>query len=166
MSTVNPAREQHLRFTFPGIRHQASIIESKTIEPDIKKGNEKILLVEDEISILTMTSTMLKRLGYQVFSASTPGEAIQIAGNLDPHDLHLLMTDVVMPEMNGRDLAKKIYHLHPDIKCLFMSGYTANVIAHHGVLNEGIEFINKPFSKHDLALKIWEILHPQDKAAN
>ena len=146
-------------------RHEAARTELEAVEPEIKKGNEKILVVEDEISILNMTSTMLGRLGYKVLSASTPGEAVQIAGNLDPGDLHLLITDVVMPEMNGRDLANKISRLHPGIKCLFMSGYTANVIAHHGVLDEGIDFINKPFSKHDLALKIWETLHPQDKAA-
>ena len=159
-----PGQGTTFKIYFP--RHQVSFIESKAIEPEIKKGNEKILLVEDEISILNMISTMLKRLGYNVLSASTPGEAVQIAGNLAPDDLHLLMTDVVMPGMNGRDLAKKICHLHPDIKCLFMSGYTANVIAHHGVLDEGIEFINKPFSRQDLALKIWEALHPQEKAAN
>lgn len=159
-----PGQGTTFKVYFP--RHQAFFIESKTTEPEIKKGNEKILLVEDEISILTMTSTMLQRLGYQVLSASTPGEAIQIAGDLAPQDLHLLITDVVMPEMNGRDLAKKICHLHPDIKCLFMSGYTANVIAHHGVLDEGIQFINKPFSKHELASKIWGMLHPQENAAN
>jgi CheY-like chemotaxis protein len=146
-------------------RHESARAELKAVEPEIKKGNEKILVVEDEVSILNITSTMLGRLGYEVLSASTPGKAVQIAGNLDPGDLHLLITDVVMPEMNGRDLAKKIGRLHPGIKCLFMSGYTANVIAHHGVLDEGIDFINKPFSKHDLALKIWETLHPHDKAA-
>ena len=145
-------------------RHEAACEELKAVEPEIKKGNEKILLVEDEISILKITANMLGRLGYRVLSASTPGEAVQIAGNLAPDDLHLLITDVVMPEMNGRDLAKKISSLHPGIKCVFMSGYTANVIAHHGVLDEGIDFINKPFSKHDLALKIWETLHPEAKA--
>jgi PAS domain S-box-containing protein len=146
-------------------RDEALQTEIKAVQLEIKTGNEKILLVEDEVSILTMTSTMLGHLGYKVLTASTPGEAVRKAGEIDPGDLHLLITDVVMPEMNGRDLAKKISWLHPGIKCLFMSGYTANVIAHHGVLDEGIDFINKPFSKHDLALKIWEALHPQDKEA-
>lgn len=159
-----PGQGTTFKVYFP--THQASYIESKAVESEIKKGNENILLVEDEISILNMTSTMLVRLGYKVLSAPTPGEAVQIAEKLDPDDLHLLITDVVMPEMNGRDLAKKICLLHPGIKCLFMSGYTANVIAHHGVLDEGIDFINKPFSKHDLALKIWKTLHPQSKTAS
>nr|WP_320192042.1 response regulator [uncultured Desulfobacter sp.] len=68
------------------------------------------------------------------------------------------MTDVVMPEMNGRELATKIKSLYPNLKCLFMSGYTANVIAHHGVLESGVHFINKPFSKHSLAKKVREVL--------
>ena len=72
--------------------------------------------------------------------------------------IDLLMTDVVMPEMNGRDLAKNILSRYPGLKCLFMSGYTANVIAHHGVLDEDINFLQKPFSKGDLAAKVREAL--------
>jgi PAS domain S-box-containing protein len=155
-----PGQGTTFKVYFP--RHDVLFAESKAVEPEIKTGNEKILLVEDEISILTLATTMLKRLGYHVLSASTPEEALKIAENLDSNDLQLLMTDVVMPGMNGRDLAEKICHFHPGIKCLFMSGYTADVIAHHGVLDEGIDFINKPFSKHDVALKIWEMLHPQN----
>jgi FixJ family two-component response regulator len=68
------------------------------------------------------------------------------------------MTDVVMPEMNGRDLARRLLSLHPDMKCLFMSGYTANVIAHHGVLDEGVHFMQKPFSMDALASKVREAL--------
>jgi len=68
------------------------------------------------------------------------------------------MTDVVMPEMNSRDLAKSLLALYPDLKCLFMSGHTANVIAHHGVLDKGISFLQKPFSRKDLAAKVRETL--------
>jgi len=67
------------------------------------------------------------------------------------------MTDVVMPEMNGRVLAKKLLSLYPDLRCLFMSGYTADVIAHHGVLEEGVHFIHKPFSLSDIAVKLREV---------
>jgi FixJ family two-component response regulator len=73
-------------------------------------------------------------------------------------EIHLLMTDVVMPEMNGRDLARNLLSLYPQQKCLFMSGYTANVIAHHGVLDEGVFFIQKPFSMKDLAAAIQQTL--------
>lgn len=120
-------------------------------------GNETILLVEDESAILQMTTKMLTRLGYTVIGAATPGEAIRLAhehrGRID-----LLMTDVVMPEMNGRDLSAKLLFLYPNLKRLYMSGYTANVIVHHGVLDEGVHFIQKPFSKKDLGGKLREAL--------
>ena len=73
-------------------------------------------------------------------------------------EIHLLVTDVVMPEMNGRDLAKNILSVHPGLKLLFMSGYTANVIAHHGVLEEGVNFIQKPFSREQIGKKVREAL--------
>ena len=120
-------------------------------------GLETILLVEDEPMILAMTREMLNRLGYTVLPASTPKEALLLAQD-HAHDINLLMTDVVMPEMNGRDLARNLLALYPDLKCLFMSGYTANVIAHHGVLDEGINFLQKPFSRKDLAAKVREAL--------
>lgn len=122
------------------------------------RGNETILLVEDEKAILRMTQIMLERLGYTVLTASTPIEAIRIVEDSNFNEIHLLMTDVVMPEMNGRELSKKILSLYPELKCLFMSGYTANVIAHHGVLDKGIQFINKPFSRQDLGTKLRQIL--------
>jgi two-component system cell cycle sensor histidine kinase/response regulator CckA len=120
-------------------------------------GPETILLVEDEPSILKLGKTILEGLGYRVLAAGTPGEAIGLA---EKHagEIHLLMTDVVMPEMNGRDLAKKLLSLYPSLKRLFMSGYTANVIAHHGILDEGVYFIQKPFSINNLAAKVRETL--------
>jgi len=89
--------------------------------------------------------------------ASTPGEAVRLAAEHAGH-IHLLMTDVVMPEMNGQELAKNILSLYPGLKCLFMSGYTANVIAQHGILDEAVNFIQKPFSKGDLAVKLRKVL--------
>jgi len=118
---------------------------------------ETVLLVEDDPSILKMGKSMLERLGYRVLASGSPHEAIGLA---EKHrsEIHLLITDVVMPEMNGRDLADRLQSLYPDIKNLFMSGYTADVIAHRGVLNEGVRFIQKPFSMQDLALKVREAL--------
>jgi len=121
------------------------------------RGHETILLVEDEPAILRMTTTMLERTGYKVLAAGTPGEAIALARE-HAGEIHLLMTDVVMPEMNGRDLARNLLSLYPDLKRLFMSGYTANVIAHHGVLDEGVNFIQKPYSGKDLGAKVREAL--------
>jgi PAS domain S-box-containing protein len=120
-------------------------------------GTETILLVEDEPAILRMTRMMLERKGYSVLPAATPGEAIDLA-KTHADKIHLLMTDVVMPEMNGRDLAGQVIPLYPEIKLLFMSGYTANVIAHHGVLDIGVAFIQKPFSMVDMAAKVREVL--------
>lgn len=119
----------------------------------VGRGHETILLVEDEPAILQIAKRTLGMLGYTVLAAATPGEAIRLA---EEHagKVHLLMTDVVMPEMNGRDLAKRLLALYPTLKRLFMSGYTADVIAHQGVLEEGINFIQKPFSMQDLAGKV------------
>ncbi|MDQ5985854.1 MAG: Sensor histidine kinase RcsC [Syntrophus sp. SKADARSKE-3] len=121
------------------------------------RGRETILVVEDEPALLKLTKHMLERLGYQVLTANTPGKAIRL---VEEHamEIHLLMTDVVMPEMNGRDLSKKMISIYPNLKCLFTSGYTADVIAHHGVLEEGVYFIQKPFSRNDLAAKVREVL--------
>jgi CheY-like chemotaxis protein len=131
-------------------------LEEVPAEPS-DRGHETILLVEDEPSILNMTTKMLERLGYTVLASSTPDQAIRLA-EAHPGDIHLLMTDVVMPGMNGRVLAKNILTFHPNLKHLFMSGYTANVIAHHGVLDPGVNFIQKPFSRQDLAAKVREAL--------
>ena len=121
------------------------------------RGMETILLVEDEPMILDITTNMLKLQGYTILPASSPGEALRLARE-HADTIHLLMTDVVMPEMNGRDLAEKLLTLFPELKLLFMSGYTANVIAQHGVLEKGVNFIQKPFALNDLAAKVREAL--------
>ncbi|MBU1168021.1 MAG: response regulator [Proteobacteria bacterium] len=121
------------------------------------QGQETILLVEDEPAILKMTSIMLENQGYTLLAASSPKEAVTLAQK-HTGEIHLLMTDVIMPEMNGRELSLSILSLYPNLKCLFMSGYTADVIAHHGVLDEHVNFIQKPFAKMDLALKIRRVL--------
>jgi response regulator RpfG family c-di-GMP phosphodiesterase len=102
---------------------------------------------------MKMGQLMLEKLGYQVLAADTPSKAMHLAKE-HPGKIHLLITDVIMPEMNGRVLADLLNSLYPNIKTLFMSGYTANVIAHHGVLDKGVHFIQKPFSKKELAIKI------------
>ncbi len=140
-------------------RHQtgAEQVLEKTPEKPDARGSETILLVEDEPSILRMTTIMLEHLDYTVLPAVTPGEAIDMARE-HSGDIHLLITDVVMPEMNGRDLASNLLSIYPNLKRLFMSGYTADVIAHHGVLDKGVNFIQKPFSKQDLSVKVRESL--------
>lgn len=128
---------------------------------DAAKGpagrGETVLLVEDEAALLSMTAKMLQRQGYDVLCASTPEAAIRLAKE-HKDNIRLLITDVVMPGRNGRELQQDILLLHPKIKTLFMSGYTANVIAHHGVLDEGISFLQKPFSVKAIADKVREVL--------
>lgn len=120
-------------------------------------GNETILLVEDEAVVLKLTREMLKRQGYTVLTANTPRVAISM---LQEHsgEIDLLISDVIMPEMNGRDLAKKLSSSYPKLKMLFMSGYTADVIAHHGVLDKEMNFIPKPFTTKSLAAKVRQVL--------
>jgi len=120
-------------------------------------GSETVLLVEDEPLLLEMTRTMLESLGYTVLAAGRPSEAIALAAE-HAGGIDLLMTDVVMPEMNGRDLAKALLAPCPHLKHLFMSGYAADIVAHHGILEAGIHFIQKPFPMRDLAAKVREVL--------
>ncbi len=121
------------------------------------RGRETILLVEDEPAVLAVARRMLAGQGYTVLAAGMPGEAIQIARE-HADEIDLLVTDVVMPEMTGRALATNLLSLHPRLKCLFTSGYTADVIAHQGVLNEGVQFLQKPFTIASLNAKVREVL--------
>ncbi len=123
----------------------------------LPKGDETVLLVEDEEAVLKITKEMLDGLGYRVISASNPKQGLELAGRFsDP--IHLLLTDVVMPEINGLKLSELLRQSHSELKVLFMSGYTADVIAQHGILDEGIDFIEKPFALKNLALKVREVL--------
>ncbi|MBD3164991.1 response regulator, partial [bacterium] len=124
---------------------------------DIVGGSETILLVEDEAAFLRMGKTMLEGLGYRVLFTSSPTEALRVAQHYE-HPIDMLITDVIMPEMNGRALAEKVQVVHPELTSLYMSGYTANVIAHRGVLDEGVHFMQKPFSLKKLASKVREVL--------
>ncbi|MCX5869954.1 MAG: GAF domain-containing protein [Deltaproteobacteria bacterium] len=150
---------QGTTFTIYLPRHMGQAEQTRTegvAEPSMG-GQETILLVEDEPTILHMTTIMLEGLGYTVLAASTPDMAIRLARE-HIGEISLLMTDVVMPEINGRDLAEKLLSLDPHLKSLFMSGYTADIIAHHGILDERAHFLQKPFSTNDLAIKVREAL--------
>ena len=141
-------------------RHVGESELPQRVEEPPQRGNETILLVEDEPAIMNMTKMILERLGYSVLAAGSPDEAVALA-KADPGRINLLITDVIMPEMNGRELAKKLRAHIPHLKCLFMSGYTANVISPHGILEPGVCFIQKPFSMGNLAAKIREALDSQ-----
>ena len=118
---------------------------------------EMILLVEDDQSLLELCRKILGELGYTVLIAATPKEAAGL-GEKHTGEIELLITDVIMPEMNGHELANQLQSSAPGLKYLFMSGHPADVIAHHGVLDDGINFIQKPFSKRDLAITVRKVI--------
>ena len=130
--------------------------EEQPVSP-VVQGKETILLVEDEPEILKLCRMVLEIIGYSVLTANTPDKALQIA---EEHGraIHLLLTDVIMPEMNGRDLAFRLQSIQPDMKVVYMSGYTADNIASHGVINTDVQFIQKPFSINALKQKIRDVL--------
>jgi len=152
-----PGRGTVFRIYIPRVDAEvAPSIEKDTAR--LKMGTETILLVEDDESVLNLGKMILEIEGYNVLAARFPKEAIQLAESI-PGEIHLLVTDVVMPEMNGRELVEALTASRPGLRCLYMSGYTADVIAHRGILDQGINFIQKPFSRDDFTAKIAKILH-------
>ena len=124
-----------------------------------RRGTETLLLVEDEEQVLSLGRRILEQLGYRVLVAANPAQALTLA---EKHagPIHLLVTDVIMPGMNGKVLRDTLQAVRPQLKCLFMSGYTADLIARHGVLDQGVRFLQKPFGIETLANQVREILDP------
>jgi len=120
-------------------------------------GMETVLLVEDDEALLNLSRGILESLGYTVLATPSPKKGLQLAED-HPGEIHLLLTDVVMPELNGRELAERVHGLRPGLKCLYTSGYTADMIAHRGILSENLHFIHKPFKRNDLARKVRDVL--------
>lgn len=118
--------------------------------------DETILLVEDDAGVLDLGRTMLETLGYRVLTAASPSQALELVQQTKSIDL--LLTDVVMPEMNGAQLAQQLRELRPELRVLYMSGYTADIIAHHGVLHQDIHFLQKPFDLQTISVKVHEAL--------
>lgn len=158
---VNVYSEPELGTTFKIYfrRYSGSHQPVKIEEPvEIVHGlGERILLVEDEMAVRNLGEMMLINLGYQVISASSPNAALKLVAG-ETKDIEVLITDVVMPEMNGHEFASRMQEQYPDIKVIFMSGYTANVIAHRGVLEDGVNFLQKPFTIHALATQLRAVL--------
>lgn len=151
-----PGQGTAFKIYLPRLLEEHSLrVEAHAVKP--RGGSETILVVEDEEVILSLAQRILEEYGYEVLIAQSPGDAlILVERRSEP--IHLLLTDVVMPVMNGRELALRLEGLRPGIKTLFMSGFTANVIAHRGVLDEGVHFLQKPFSVEGLAAKVRSVL--------
>jgi two-component system cell cycle sensor histidine kinase/response regulator CckA len=140
------------RFAAPA--PEAQIAEAPTKPP---RGTETILFVEDEKSVRVTTKLSLENLGYKVLVADDPGKALTLAAQ-HPDEIHLLITDVIMPGMSGSDLAGKLCSARPSLKRLFISGFTADIIAKEGVLESSMHFLTKPFGRDVLARKVREVL--------
>ncbi len=153
----SPGQGSSFRIYLPLVENAGPDREEPRISDTPDGGTETILLAEDDPAILAMAKKMLTNLGYEVLTASLPEEAIRAARE-NIHKIDLLITDVIMPGMNGRDLAETLLSHSPDLKILFMSGYTSDVISHHGVFGKGVCFIQKPFRIRELACKVREIL--------
>ena len=152
-----PGKGTIFKIYLPRLKDEEKVSDEPCAQAKLLTGTETVLLVEDEQTLLEMGKIMLEELGYTVLATCSPNEAIKLAEQY-AGDFHLVLTDVVMPEMSGRDLMKRLNDLRPGIKCLFMSGYTANVIAHRGILDEGVNFLQKPFLMNDLAAKVREAM--------
>jgi PAS domain S-box-containing protein len=151
-----PGRGTTVRVYLP--RHEgAAEARAEAAPAPLRRGAERILLVEDEAALLALTEELLTELGYEVLAAEGPLEAIALAAQPEP-PLDLLLTDVIMPSMNGKELSERVRALRPGIRVLYTSGYTADAIAHRGMLEPGIDFLEKPFTLDALAARIREAL--------
>jgi CheY-like chemotaxis protein len=134
------------------------------VSPDLPRGHETILLVEDESSVRELATAMLKRQGYHVLTAANGDDALALAAQRPGH-IDLLLTDVVMPGMNGRELSERLLQLRPGLAVLFASGYTEDTILRHGVLSETTHFLAKPYTLPAIANKVRQVLDAKPAAA-
>lgn len=153
-----PGKGTTFRIYLPPHQSEQTIADETQKAAQTPTGTETVLLVEDEASLLDLGALLLEDLGYTVLPASGPNHALRLADEY-AGEIDLLLTDVIMPDMSGSDLCKEIATRRPNLKSLFMSGYTAEAVAHHGVLHEGVHFLQKPFSVQDLAVKLREALN-------
>jgi PAS domain S-box-containing protein len=142
----------------PRIEEDAESLKPSAVSTKSLQGSETILLVEDEEIVRKLACTILQKNGYKVLEAPNGEEALRIVQEQNGNPIHLLVTDVVMPGMSGRQLADRVERLRPEMKILYISGYTDNAIVHHGVLEKGIDYIQKPFTIEGLARKVREVL--------
>jgi CheY-like chemotaxis protein len=152
-----PGRGATFTIYLPRITEPALTAPLPEAETAVRSGTETILLVEDELGVRQLVCEMLQRLGYQILQASGGVEALRLfeqrQGSID-----LLITDVIMPQMSGRELAQRLKVLQPSLKVLYISGYTDDMLAHHGVLESNVFLLQKPFAPDELAKKLREVL--------
>ena len=152
-----PGKGSTFKIYLPRVDEVAEVAGGVQAAPRAQRGTETILIVEDEEAVRELIQTVLTEKGYDVISSLDPQHAEKIATEF-PGEIHLLLTDMVMPGMSGRELAERISAKRGDVRVLFMSGYTDNVITSGGMLQEGLAFLQKPFSPGALVQKVREVL--------
>jgi len=152
-----PGQGTTFKVYLPRIEDEVEALPDREAADAAPRGEEALLVLEDEAAVRKIARRTLERLGYTVFTAATPSEAEAVFAEHGER-IALLLTDVVLPERSGREVYEALAARRPDLKVLYMSGYTDNVILHHGVLHEGVDFVQKPFNEKDLARKVREIL--------
>ena len=155
--TANQDEVRRLRFTSPASRKPCQRRNPPKSVTKPAKGSETVLVVEDEKGVLSLVSETLKSEGYKLLEAEGAAQALEIAEQYTK-PIHLLLTDVVMPQSGGKELAKRLSARHPETKVLYMSGYTDDAIVRHGILEDGTSFLQKPFTPSVLARKVREVL--------
>jgi nitrogen-specific signal transduction histidine kinase len=153
-----PGRGATFKIYLPKVQSEKKLSGPPLASPDLPRGTETILLVEDDPALREMAAALLGRLGYTVLTAGNGLEALNVTHQAATGHIDLLFTDVVMPHMSGKELADRIQSLYPRTKILFASAYTENAIVHQGVLNPGIILLQKPFTPSALARKVREVL--------
>jgi DNA-binding NtrC family response regulator len=152
-----PGRGTTFKIYFPCVDQAAEVLGGDKRPNGALRGTETILLVEDDSQLRQLSSSVLAHCGYRMLVANGPDEGLAIA-QAHHKDIRLLITDVVMPGMNGRQLAEQILQISPKLKVLYISGYTNNAIVHYGVLDKGLWFLPKPFTLSALMSKVRELL--------
>ncbi|MBN1514852.1 MAG: PAS domain S-box protein [Phycisphaerae bacterium] len=152
-----PGHGSTLKVYLPAVLDAAETPRTAETAERPRGGTETILLCEDDLAVRQLTALMLKGAGYHVLCAENGARALLLSAE-HPGPIQLLITDVIMPDTNGKKLADEVMAARPDLRVLYISGYTSNVIAHHGVLNEGIEFLEKPFTRRSLLKRVREVL--------
>jgi len=152
-----PGQGTTFKIYLPRVDEPLTEKKDEEVVREIPRGSETILVVEDEETVRKLAMRLLKGQGYRVLEASDGGKAFLLCEKYKER-IDLILTDVVMPGMSGRELAERLQKIHPEMKVLYMSGYTDNAIVHHGVLEEGINFMQKPFTLESLARKVREVL--------
>jgi nitrogen-specific signal transduction histidine kinase len=151
-----PETETIFKILLPRVDRPAAVGARAQLHPARNHGNETVMVVEDNKMVRKLTCSVLEEYGYKVLAAETAEECLRLIERRGPVDL--LVTDVVMPEMNGNELYQRLSSILPEMKVLFMSGYAGDLIAHHGVLQDGDSFIQKPFSIEVLTRKVRQVL--------